>query len=95
LIFYFLGFSTSFTDIWIIEAMAQLVSAESFFIPLSIGALEGETVLIFSALSYPGSLGLAASPIGQVKQFTWIALGLNLGWFTTFKANNLKSESLE
>jgi uncharacterized protein (TIRG00374 family) len=95
LIFYFLGFSTSFTDIWIIEAMAQLVRAGSFFIPLSIGALEGGTVLIFSALGYPGSLGLAASLIGRVKQFTWIALGLSLGWLMAFKANNLKPESLE
>ena len=58
LIFYFLGFSTSFTDIWIIEAMARLVMTGSFFIPLSIGALEGGTVLIFSALGYPGSLSL-------------------------------------
>jgi hypothetical protein len=52
--FYFLGFSTSFKDIWIIEAMEQLVRAGSFFIPLSIGALANGTVLIFSALGYPG-----------------------------------------
>ena len=91
LIFYFLGFSTSFTDIWIIEAMAQLVRAGSFFIPLSIGALEGGTVLIFSALGYPGSLGLATSLIGRVKQFTWVALGLIIGWFMTFKTKNLSN----
>jgi glycosyltransferase 2 family protein len=95
LIFYFLGFSSSFTDIWIIEAMAQLVRVGSFFIPLSIGALEGGLVLIFSALGYPGSLGLAASLIGRVKQLTWVALGLTLGWFMAFKTKNIKSESLE
>ena len=95
LIFYFLGFSPSFIDIWIIEAMAQLVRVGSFFIPLSIGAQEGGLVLIFSALGYPGSLGLAASLIGRVKQFTWVALGLTLGWFMAFKTKNIKSESME
>jgi glycosyltransferase 2 family protein len=95
LIFYFLGFSSSLTDIWIIEAMAQLVRVGSFFIPLSIGAQEGGLVLIFSALGYPGSLGLAASLIGRVKQFTWVALGLTLGWLMAFKTKNIKSESLE
>ncbi len=95
LIFYFLGFSPSFTDIWIIEAMAQLVRMGSFFIPLGIGVLEGGLVLIFSALGYPGSLGLAASLIGRVKQFTWVAIGLTLGWFMAFKTKNIKSESLE
>jgi len=92
LIFYCLGFSPSFTDIWIIEALAQLVKAGSFFIPLSIGAQEGGLVLIFSALGYPGSLGLAASLIARVKQFTWVALGLTLGWFMAFKAKNIKQE---
>jgi hypothetical protein len=53
------------------------------------------SVIIFSALGYLGSLGLASSLIGRVKQFTWVALGLTLGWFTAFKVNNLKPESLE
>jgi uncharacterized protein (TIRG00374 family) len=91
LIFYFLGFSPSLVDIWIIEAMAQLLRVGSFFIPLSIGALEGGMVLIFSALGYPGSLGLATSLIGRVKQFTWVAIGIILGWFMTFKTKNIKS----
>jgi len=47
LIFYFLSFPPSFIDIWIIEAMAQLVRVGSFFIHLSIGAIEGGMILIF------------------------------------------------
>jgi hypothetical protein len=35
LIFYFLGFSPSSIDIWIIEAMGQLVRAEYFLSPLA------------------------------------------------------------
>ncbi len=95
LIFYFLGFSPSFIDLWIIEAMGQLVKAGSFFIPFSIGALEGGLVLIFSSLGYPPSLGLAASLIARVKQLAWVALGLTLGWLMAFKSANIKSESLE
>ncbi|MZG53271.1 MAG: flippase-like domain-containing protein [Nitrospinae bacterium] len=95
LIFYFLGFSPSFIDIWIIEAMAQLVKAGSFFIPFSIGALEGGLVLIFSSLGYPPSLGLAASLVGRVKQLAWVALGLTLGWLMSFRTSSVKSESFE
>jgi hypothetical protein len=52
-------------------------------------------VLIFSALGYPGSLGLAASLIGRVKQYTWVALGLCLGWVMAFKQSNVKPQSLK
>jgi glycosyltransferase 2 family protein len=95
LIFHFLGFSPSIIDIWIIEAMGQLIRAGSFFIPLSIGVQEGGMVLVFSALGYPGSLGLAASLIGRVKQFIWVALGLGLGWIMAFKQSNMKPQSLD
>lgn len=90
LIFYFLGFSPSFIDIWIIEAMGQLVKAGSFFIPLSIGALEGGLILIFSSLGYPPSLGLAASLVGRIKQLTWVTLGLALGWFMSLNSSKIK-----
>ena len=94
LILYFLGFSPSFSDIWIIESMVQLVKAGSFFIPFSIGTLEGGSVLIFLSLGYSASLGLAVPLIGRVKQLAWVALGLTLGWFITFKNSSIKSESL-
>ena len=94
LIFYFLGFSPSFIDVWIIESMAQLVRAGSFFIPFSLGALEGGFVLIFSSLGYPSSLGLAASIIGRVKQLAWVAFGLFAGWLISFKTKKLNSNSV-
>ena len=95
LILYFLGFSPSFIDIWIIESMVQLVKASSFFIPLSIGALEGGSVLIFLSLGYPASLGLAVPIIGRVKQLAWVTLGLSLGWFMAFMSNSIKSKSFD
>ena len=95
LVLYFLGFSPSFIDIWIIESMVQLVKAGSFFIPFSIGALEGGSVLIFLSLGYPASLGLAVPLIGRVKQLAWVALGLTLGWFIAFRSSSIKSESFD
>lgn len=95
LILYFLGFSPSFIEIWIIESMVQLVKAGSFFIPFSIGALEGGSVLIFLSLGYPASLGLAVPLIGRVKQLAWVTLGLTLGWFMAFRKSSIKSESFD
>lgn len=94
-IFYFLGFSPTFVELWIIEAFVQLIRAGSFFIPLSLGVQEGGLVLIFSALGYPGSLGLAASLIGRVKQFTWVALGLILGWKMALKTADIAPKVLD
>jgi len=93
LIFYFLGFSPSIRDIWIIESMAQLVRAGSFFIPFSIGVLEGGFVIIFSSLGYSSSLGLAVAIISRIKQLTWVAFGLSVGWFMSFKTTKIKSDS--
>lgn len=49
-ILYFLGFPVSFYELWILEALAQLIKIGSFMIPLSLGALEGGLILIFTAL---------------------------------------------
>ena len=95
LILYFLGFSPSIIELWIIESMVKLVKAGTFFIPFSIGTLEGGSVLIFSSLGYPASLGLAVPLIGRIKQLTWVSLGLTLGWFMAFRSSSIKSESFD
>ncbi|MEK9628532.1 MAG: lysylphosphatidylglycerol synthase transmembrane domain-containing protein [Nitrospinota bacterium] len=92
LIFYFLGYSPSFIDIWIIEAMGQLVKAGSFFIPYSLGALEGGLVLTFSSLGFPPSLGLATSLIGRIKLLAWVGLGLIFGWILGYNSSSSESE---
>ena len=54
---YFFGYKPTLIDLWVIEALAQLVRAGSFIIPLGIGAQEGGLLLIFTALGMPGNLG--------------------------------------
>ena len=78
-ILYFLGFPVSFYELWIIEALGQLVKVGSFLIPLRLGAQEGGLILIFAALGYPANLGLAVSLIARIKELAWVGLGLALG----------------
>ena len=84
-ILYFLGFPVSFYDLWVMEALAQLVKIGSFMIPMSLGAQEGGLILIFRALGYPANLGLAVSLVARTKQLIWVGLGLALGGQMAFK----------
>jgi hypothetical protein len=87
---YFLGYNLSLTDLWLIEAVAQLVRSASFFIPLSIGAQEGGLLLIFTALGMPGTLGVTVSFIRRIKEILWVSLGLAIGWGTSFHPEKSK-----
>ncbi len=77
-ILYFLGFQVSFYELWIMESLAQLVKIGSFMIPLSIGALEGGLILIFTSMGYPANLGLTVSLVARIKDLIWVGLGLAL-----------------
>lgn len=74
-----LGHPLSFADLWIIEALLQLIRAGSFFIPLSIGAQESGLVVIFVAMGMTPDLGLAVSLVRRIKDLTWVGVGLMLG----------------
>jgi len=91
-ILYFLGFPVSFYDLWVMEALAQLVKIGSFMIPLSLGALEGGLILIFTALGYPANLGLAVSLVARMKDLVWVGLGLALDGKMTFTAKRGANE---
>ncbi|MED5353883.1 MAG: hypothetical protein VX429_05630, partial [Nitrospinota bacterium] len=55
--------------------------------------LEGGFVIIFSSLGYSSSLGLAVAIISRIKQLTWVAFGLSVGWFMSFKTTKIISDS--
>ena len=75
---YFLGENLSLTDVWIIEALIQLIKVGSFFIPLNLGALESGMVIIFASMGMSTNLGMAASVVRRIKELVWIALGLGM-----------------
>ena len=67
-------------EAWLIETVAQLVRAGTFFIPASLGATEAAMVLVYEALVGAPSLGFAVALIRRARELLWIAWGLWLGW---------------
>jgi len=84
-----LGFPVSVTDAMIIEAMAQLVRAGTFFIPASIGAQEGIFVLVIKLLTGDAALGLAAALLRRCRELVWIAAGLAFAWFYSVRGDGV------
>ena len=89
---YFLGFQPDFIDLWVIEALAQLVRAGSFFIPLSLGAQEGGLILIFTAMGMPADLGLTVSFVRRIKELLWVGLGLGIGSGLAFYPTQVQAD---
>jgi uncharacterized protein (TIRG00374 family) len=79
-IMWFLGMPLPLGDIWLIEAMAQLVRAAAFVIPGSLGATEGALFLLYGALTGVPTLGLVVAVVRRARELLWIAWGLGLGW---------------
>jgi uncharacterized protein (TIRG00374 family) len=76
----FLGHPVTLTEAWIIETVAQLVRAGTFFIPASIGAQEGAFLVIGSALTGSPALGLAAALVRRIREILWILWGFAVFW---------------
>ena len=89
---YFLGFQPDLIDLWVIEALAQLVRAGSFFIPLSLGAQEGGLILIFTAMGMPADLGLTVSFVRRIKELLWVGLGLGIGSRLAFHPTQVQAD---
>ncbi len=90
---YYLGYDPSFQELWIIEALIQLVRVGSFFIPMSLGAQEGGLILIFAAMGLTPDLGLAVSFVRRIKEMLWVSAGLLLGWTLAFKPAKVQPDT--
>jgi len=77
---YFLDHPIAFADAIIIEALAQLVRAGTFFIPMSLGAQDGTFMLAVGAITGLPSLGIAVAVVRRGRELLWILLGLLLFW---------------
>jgi hypothetical protein len=60
----------------IIEALGTGVRFATFFVPASLGTLEGAYAAAFTALGWAASDGLAFSLVRRGRQAVWIAIGL-------------------
>ncbi len=59
-----------------IEAIGSGVRFATFFLPGSIGVLEGANAAAFEALKLGAGAGLAFSVLRRARQIVWVALGL-------------------
>lgn len=76
---FFLGHPVSWGEAWIIEAGAQLVRTGTFFIPASLGTLDGALLLLCSAFTGSPTAGIAVVLARRSRDILWIATGFCLG----------------
>jgi glycosyltransferase 2 family protein len=68
--------SASLPAATLIETVGSAVRFATFFVPGSVGALEGANTGAFAALGLGASAGLAFSLVRRCRQIVWIAIGL-------------------
>ncbi len=73
---WFMGRPVAFTEAWVIEAMAQMVRAATFFIPASLGAQEGAIMLVTGAITGNAGSGLAVALVRRARELLWVVTGL-------------------
>lgn len=74
----FLGHPVSWGEAWIIEAGTQLVRTGTFFIPASLGTLDGALLLLCSAFTGSPTAGVAVVLARRSRDIVWISLGFGL-----------------
>ncbi|MGR3179133.1 MAG: flippase-like domain-containing protein [Candidatus Anammoxibacter sp.] len=75
-ILYLMGYKISFFEALIIESFVQLLKSCSFFIPGSIGVVEGGGILVFTALGLSVQVGLAYGIFRRLRELIWGGIGL-------------------
>jgi uncharacterized membrane protein YbhN (UPF0104 family) len=89
LILHSLHVPASPTTATIVEALGTGVRFATFFVPASLGTLEGANAAAFAALGWAAGDGLAFSLVRRGRQLLWIGLGLAIliamgaAWATT------------
>jgi uncharacterized protein (TIRG00374 family) len=66
----------SITTALVIETLGSAVRFATFFVPGSLGALEGANTAAFAALGFGAQAGLAFSLLRRLRQVVWIGLGV-------------------
>jgi Lysylphosphatidylglycerol synthase TM region len=74
------GYEIGYGAAAVAASFSQLVMNVLFFIPLSLGSKEGSLYLVFRLLGFGTSLGVSVAVVSRLRELTWIAIGLALGW---------------
>ena len=62
----------------VIETLGSGVRFATFFVPASLGALEGANAGAFGALGWAASAGLAFSFVRRARQAVWVGIGFGI-----------------
>lgn len=73
-----LGIRLGYARAFAIGGLEAILGNIMFFVPFELGAREGAFVALFSLFGMDPQLGLYASIVGRVRDFTWIGIGLAL-----------------
>ena len=89
-IMFFLGHPITIAEAWMIESFVQIVKAATFFIPGSLGALEGAFMFIIGLITGNNILGLSAALVRRFREIVWIAWGMMIGNQFSITLSNMK-----
>jgi glycosyltransferase 2 family protein len=84
-----LGHPMDFWSSWVVVALVEVVKVGTFFIPISLGAQEGATVLVVGAITGNPTLGLSLAVVRRIREFLMIFWGFAIGWRYTFQRRML------
>jgi uncharacterized protein (TIRG00374 family) len=83
-ILYYLGGPSMALSAISIAALSVFIKGGTFFIPGSLGAQDGGTLLLLEAFGYSGVTGITFALLRRFRELVWIGLGLlclaMLGW---------------
>lgn len=95
LILRFLGMPVSIVTATVIEACSTAIRFATFFVPGSLGVLEGGQMAVFGALGLGASTGLSFTLVRRIREATWVGIGFAVLWVTRSELKSLPATRLE
>ena len=74
-----LGHPVTWAEAWIIESVAQMVRAVTFFIPANLGTQDGALVVLTGAITGVPEAGAAVAALKRLREIVFVLWGFGLG----------------
>jgi glycosyltransferase 2 family protein len=85
---YMLGFTTSFVNAFIIEALTKVINFVFSFVPGLVGVYEGGTGVILKTLGYATATGVMLALVRKASILFWTCIGLIILLFRAMPKNS-------
>ena len=94
-ILYLMGHEITFLQALTIESIVQLVKSCSFFIPGSLGVVEGGGILVFTSIGLTPEAGMAYGIFRRLRELVWAGMGLVVLMLYGGKKNKVNIEEVK